>query len=269
MKKTLCQLLLVITLIIGSFGMAGKVEALSGCGTTYTVQWGDTLSGIAVKCGTTMYAIRQANPGLGYWVYAGQVLYLSGDNWGTGGSYTYYTVVPGDTLKNIAIRFGTTMDALASLNGIYNYNFIYVGQVLKIPSGSYVVPPPPAPYVPPVPPQNGTYVVQPGDTLRILAIRWGVTVWDILAVNPQITNASLIYVGQVIYIPGAIYAASPASPVVAPSNPGNPGYYTVQVGDTLRIIANMYGTTVYNLQSLNPQIYNPNWIYPGMSIRVQ
>ena len=215
MNKTFIKLLFVITLIIGSFGMADKVEAQSGCGTTYMVQWGDTLYGIAAKCGTTMDAIRQANPGLGYWVYAGQVLYLSGGNWGTGGSYNYYTVAPGDTLRNIAIRFGTTMDALASLNGIYNYNFIYVGQLLKIPSGSYVVPPPSAPYVPPAPSQNGTYVFQPGDTLRNLAYRWGVTVWDILAVNPQITNSSLIYVGQVIYMPGAIYASSPFAPVTS------------------------------------------------------
>ena len=40
------------------------------------------------------------------------------------------------------------------------------------------------------------------------------------------------------------------------------------IGWTLRIIANRYGTTVYNLQVLNPQIYNSNWIYAGQVIRV-
>ena len=95
---------------------------------------------------------------------------------------------------------------------------------------------------------------QPGDTLRKLAFRWGVTINAILAANPQITNPSLIYVWQVINIPG-----SSAAPV----------YYTVQRGDTLQIIAARYGTSVYSLQMLNPQIRNPNWIFAGMVIRVK
>ena len=55
---------------------------------------------------------------------------------GTGGGstgYTTYTVVSGDTLSAIAQRFGTTVSAIASLNGIADVNKIKVGQVLKIP----------------------------------------------------------------------------------------------------------------------------------------
>jgi LysM repeat protein len=167
-------------------------------------------------------------------------------------------VARGDTLKKIAARYGTTMQAIANLNGIYNYNIIYVGQRLSIPGdGGYYNPPPP-PYNPPS--YGSTYVIQRGDTLRKLAYRWGVTTYDILAVNSQIANASLIYAGQVINIPGS----SGSSGTYYSS-----AYYTVQRGDTLRIIANRYGTTVYNLQLLNPQIWNPNWIYAGMTIRVQ
>ena len=95
------------------------------------------------------------------------------------------------------------------------------------------------------------YTVQRGDTLYKIARRSGVTVNDLLAVNPQIYNASLIYAGQVISLPAAA-----------------PTYYTVQRGDTLRIIANSYGTTVYSLQLLNPTIYDPNLIYPGQVLRV-
>jgi LysM repeat protein len=94
-------------------------------------------------------------------------------------------------------------------------------------------------------------VVQRGDTIGKIAARLGVSVGDILAVNPQIWNASLIYVGQVISLPAAA-----------------PTYYTVQYGDTLRIIANSYGTSVYSLQLLNPTIYDPNLIYPGQVLRV-
>lgn len=251
MSKKIFQTIILLALLFASLAGPGKVEAWVGCGSTYTVQWGNTLSGIAASCGTTMDAIRLANPGLGSWVYAGQVLMLPGASWDAGGGYSVYIVNHGDTLKNIAIRFGTTMDVLASLNGIYNYNLIYAGQRLTIPSAGYIPP------VPPPPPSSGsTYIIQPGETLRILAYRWGVSTYDILAVNPQITNANVIYVGQVINIPGVS---------IAP----NPSYYTVKAGDTLRIIANIYGTTVYNLQVLNPQIWNPNWIYVGMVLRVQ
>lgn len=186
--KRFFQWIIVITVLLASFASAGAVHAW-GCSTYITVQWGDTLSGLAATCGTTMDAIRAANPGLGWWVYAGQVLY--------------------------------------------------------IPSGSA-----PAP-VYSSPSSGRTYVVQWGDTLGKIAARYGVGVNDILAANPQIWNASLIYAGQVVNLPAAV-----------------PVYYTVQRGDTMRIIANSYGTSVYSLQLLNPQIYNINLIYPGQVIRV-
>jgi len=73
----------------------------------------------------------------------------------------------------------------------------------------------------------------------------------ILKVNPNITNANLIYVGQAISIP-----ASPTT-------------YVVQRGDTLRIIASKFGTTVEALLALNPKITNANIIYVGQVITVR
>lgn len=101
--------------------------------TTYTVQSGDTLSGIAAKFGTTYQKIAAdngiANPNL---IYAGQVLMINGGGSGASGGAQYYTVQSGDTLSGIAARYGTTYQALAALNGISNPNLIYAGQRIRV-----------------------------------------------------------------------------------------------------------------------------------------
>ena len=46
-------------------------------------------------------------------------------------------------------------------------------------------------------------------------------------------------------------------------------YHTVIVGETLWSISLLCGTTVETLVKLNPQIKNPNFIYPGEQVRVK
>lgn len=47
-----------------------------------------------------------------------------------------YIVKAGDTLSAIAKKYGTTVEALVASNGIQNKNFIYIGQVIKIPDAA-------------------------------------------------------------------------------------------------------------------------------------
>lgn len=219
----------------------------AGCGTSVTVVSGDTLRKIADRCGTTVSALRLANPevGSGNLIYPGQVLLLPGTILGSDGGYLIYIVARGDTVKGLAARFGTTVDSiLASNPGITNANLIYEGQRLTIYSdGTNPVPPPPPP--------GQVYYVQRGDTLRKIAAKFGTTVDALLRLNPQITNPNVIYVGQGITVPAGSST------------------YVVQRGDTLRIIANKFGTTVDALLRLNPKIRNPNLIYVGQVINVQ
>ena len=81
--------------------------------------------------------------------------------------YKTYTVVRGDTLSHIALRYGTTVGYLAKLNNIKNVNLIYVGQVLKISEIVTVTPAkpnptpapapqPPTPTIPSTPPAPST-----------------------------------------------------------------------------------------------------------------
>ncbi len=106
-----------------------------------------------------------------------------------------------------------------------------------------------------------TYVIQRGDTLGEIAQRYNTTINAILALNPQITNANIIYPGQVLVIPTGGTGGIP--------NTGGTVTYTVQRGDTLGTIAQSYNTTIGSIQALNPSIYNPDIIYPGQVLVIQ
>ena len=162
-----------------------------------------------------------------------------------------YTVQPGDTLFSIAGRYGTTVSDIAQANGITNVNQIYVGQKLVIPNCEPGTQPPPAG-------ECFTYVVQPGDTLYSLALRFGTTVSDI-ALQNNIVNPSLIFVGQQLTIcPQGVTPPPPPPP--AGCTP-----YTVQTGDTLYSIAIRFGSTVQAIAQAN-NITNPNLIFVGQKL---
>lgn len=103
-----------------------------------------------------------------------------------------HVVVRGENLFRIALRYGTTVQAIASANGIANPSRIYVGQKLTIPSSAGQPSPPPA--------GATTYVVQPGDNLFRIALRYNLS-YLYLAQYNGIANPANIYVGQVLRIP--------------------------------------------------------------------
>jgi LysM repeat protein len=246
MNKKILQSFVLLTMLVAMFASTSSAFA-AGCGTSVTVVSGDTLRKIAERCGTTVSAIQRANPeiGNGNLIYPGQILLLPGARLYGDNGYDTWVVVRGDTLKSLAIQFGTSVDTLLSLNkSITNANLIYEGQRLVVPSGRAVPVPPPST-------DGQVYYAQKGDTLRIIASRFGTTVDAILKLNPQITNPNLIYVGQAITISAGVST------------------YVVQRGDTLRIIANKFGTTVDTLLALNPNIKNANLIYVGQVVNVR
>ncbi len=241
----------------------------------YTVQSGDTLSGIASSFNTTVSSLASlnglSNPNL---IYVGQRLLLhsgssntnnntnnnsSTNNTATAGET--YTVQAGDTLSGIAAQFGTSYQNLASINHLSNPNQIYVGQTLVIRGG--------APAQPSTPSNNnnsgnGTYTVQAGDTLSGIAAKFGTSYENLASIN-GISNPNLIVVGQTLRVSGNGNVNNNAS---RPStNYSSNGTYTVQAGDTLSGIAAKYGTTYEAIASQNG-ISNPNEIYVGQTLRI-
>lgn len=121
-----------------------------------------------------------------------------------------YTVKPGDTLGAIAWRLHTTVSALQTLNHIANPNFIQVGQVLTIPGQA--VSAPTATVSASTASGAGTrYTVVPGNTLSQIAARYGLS-WQTLAQANHLNNPNVLYVGQVLNIPGSASSRASSAP---------------------------------------------------------
>ena len=103
----------------------------------YTVQRGNTLSGIAQAYNVTVNHIVELNniqnPNL---IYPGQKLRITESNIQDlnpiQNSSSTYVVKRGDTLTSIARRYGVSVNYLVRINGIQNPNIIYPGQLLQI-----------------------------------------------------------------------------------------------------------------------------------------
>src|SRR3954452_20701163 len=135
---------------------------------------------------------------------------------------TRYTLRRGDTLGGVARRLGVSVDALARANNIKNPDKIQAGRSLVVPPKGSAMKPAvastPAPAAKPsvitsalapivdahkiaggLPP---TYVVQKGDTVRVIANRYKVTVTSMVQANPGL-NVDRIEIGQVLHVPSA------------------------------------------------------------------
>lgn len=156
-----------------------------------------------------------------------------------------YTVKSGDTLSAIASRYGMTVNALVTLNGIKNANLIYPGQSLRVAdSGQGSTVSQKATTTTP----TSTYTVRYGDTLSAIASRYGTSTSTLASIN-GISNPNWIYPGQVLKLSGGSSTHA----------------YTVRSGDTLSGIASRLGTSWTSLKAKNG-ISNANLIYPGQAL---
>jgi murein DD-endopeptidase MepM/ murein hydrolase activator NlpD len=112
-------------------GASGKVVDVEGEAQTYTVKKGDTLEKIADKLGTSIDELKSANKLKTSRINPGQTLKVPGGK----SSAKAYVVAHGDTIFSVAKRFGVTVAALRTENGLSSRSTIHSGQKLKLPEG--------------------------------------------------------------------------------------------------------------------------------------
>ena len=233
---------------------AGLTPANSSVASTapskYRVTAGDTVSGIAARYGLATASVLALN-GLSWKsiIFPGQVLTL-----GSGSSVpapvaaapttsSRYTIVRGDTIGQIAARFGVTTQSILTANGLGWSSIIYPGQTVAIPGKTVaaapapvaIVPvvevtpisppaspsPPtpasqPAPTSPPAPTSQPAqnYLIKSGDTISHIAARFGISVSSLLSAN-GLKMSSIIYSGRTLIIPGLGSVAAGSGDAVA------------------------------------------------------
>lgn len=185
----------------------------------YTVKKGDSLWKIANKYNTTVEKLKSANNLKTNTLSVGQKLVIPSISVSPEVSDTYI-VQKGDSLWSIANKFNMTVSELKNLNNLTN-NLLSIGQVLKIKDSS----------------NNGktTYTVQKGDSLWVIANKYGITTEELKNYNKLTSN--LLSIGQVLKIPQGKTSTE--------------NIYTVKKGDSLWTIANRYNTTVGKIKVLN------------------
>lgn len=210
--------------------------------TIHVIQYGETLSTIAARYDTTVEQLATfngiTNPNR---IYAGQRLVIPQSQTV---DYTTYTVQAGDLLSTIAARYGTTVEQLASLNGIYPPYLLVLGQTLRIPITSGGQPPPTG--------QFTNYTIQPGDYLLAIALKSGVNM-EALATLNNLKPPYALSPGQVIKIPA--------------SSSGQYQTHTVKPGEYLLAIALKYRVSMAALAALNG-IQPPFVTTPGQVLRI-
>lgn len=103
--------------------------------------------------------------------------------------------------------------------------------------------------------------VRPGDTLFGIARRCGVTVNQILRHNPQITSVNHIRAGTTLRLAPSRQPAPP--PPVSPV-----ATHVVRLGETVASISRLHGVSIGAIVAANPNLSNPNAIWPGMRLTI-
>ena len=173
-------------------------------------------------------------------------------------AYVYHRVRTGQTLSTIARRYRTSVRAIMRANNMRRSNFIRAGKRLKIPQRGYTLAKKSAPAKRAAVPSTGKHYVRKGDSLWIIAKRYGTTVKKIKKINALSSNH--LYIGQRLKIPGF-------KPEPLPST-SQLGTYSVRRGDSPYTIAQKHNMALERLLRIN-RLTPRSKIYPGQKLFIE
>lgn len=213
-------------------GAATRITPTQAAPASYVVQAGDTVSSIAGRFGLATTDVLSWN-GLSWRsvIYPGQTIALQGAAPAPAAapaapaapatSAQTHTVVAGDTVFAIAQKYGTTVDAVLTANGLTRAAVILPGQQLAVSAATANPAPAPAPAAAPAPAPAAaaTHAVVAGDTVYAIAQRYGTTTQAVFAAN-GLSPASIIYPGQTLIVGQPAAAPAPAAPAADPAPGG-------------------------------------------------
>jgi LysM repeat protein len=158
-----------------------------------------------------------------------------------------HVVQPGETLFRIALNNGVTVEALRAANGIVG-NTIYAGQTLTIPSGANGgnvgnasnTQPSSTPAQPAA--SNGTHVVQRGENLFRIGLKYGLS-WQAIQAANNLPSPT-VYAGQTLIIPSA-NSGSDNTPSAAPAATAAPVVPAAPSGGGKRFLVDLSDQTLY------------------------
>jgi LysM repeat protein len=174
-----------------------------------------------------------------------------------GGNTIVHEVQFGETVSEIATRYGVPVQAIMRYNRLRNPNAIYQGQQLVIPTGNN-----PTSY-PTFPTCSNYHTIATGETLSDVAQRYNTTIQLLMRIN-NLRNQDFVYVGQKICLSDA---ADFAPPQLSDSY-----HHQVVPGETLSGIAKKYGVTeaeilrANNIQNVDLITIGQDLIIPGYDV---
>ena len=271
-----------------------KTERISW--TRHVIQRGESLGTIAQQYHINIDALKQANglrgnlvhtgnslliptarqPGKYYSLSADARLYQGLQRAGTGEKYVY-TVQRGDNLWDIGQRYGLGVERLCAWNGIQPTKLLSPGQKLTLwlatgqdnkvaantgkPQSASNVQTRTELGTKPV--TLAMYTVEIGDSLWLIAKRFGTTVTQLLNWN-NLAHGSMLKPGQQLNIQPVVYHQADAG-ATAKAAKNSTLNYTVKRGDTLWLISKRFGTTITQIIQWN-NLSNTHLLHPGQTL---